>query len=47
MQNGGIIRLGDPLRFICSIGLQQKSNFEPLNPEPVNGYNKYYVMLDE
>ncbi len=28
----------DPMRFIYSIRLQQKSNPEPLNPEPVNGY---------
>ncbi len=38
MQNSGIIRLRDPLKLIHSIGLQQKSNSEPLNPEPVNGY---------
>ena len=39
MQNGGIIRLRDPLKLIYSIRLKQKSNPEPLNPEPVNGYN--------
>ncbi len=35
---GGKLRLRDPMRLIHSIGLQQKSNSEPLNPEPVNGY---------
>ena len=37
-QNGGIIRLRDPLKLIYSIRRKQKSNPEPLNPEPVNGY---------
>ena len=27
----------DPLKLIYSIRLKQKSNPEPLNPEPVNG----------
>ena len=43
MQKGGIIRLINPLRLIYSIGLQQKSNSEPLNPEPMNGYVKLNV----
>jgi hypothetical protein len=34
---GGIIRLREPLKLIYSIRLKQKSNPEPLNPEPVNG----------
>jgi len=38
-QNGGVIRLRDPLKLIYSIRLKQKSNPEPLNPEPVNGYD--------
>jgi len=40
MQNSGIIQLRDPLRLIYSIGLQQKSNSGPLNPEPMNSYAK-------
>jgi hypothetical protein len=47
MQNGGIIRLRDPLRLIYSIGLQQKSNSEPLNPEPVNGYKQRHCRCDQ
>jgi len=34
----GIIRLKDLLKLICAIALYQKSNSEPLNPEPLNGY---------
>ena len=44
-QNGGIIRLRDPLKLIYSIRLKQKSNPEPLNPEPVNGYEALYHRL--
>ena len=33
-QNGGIILLRDPRRLMDSLRFQQKSNAEPLNPEP-------------